>query len=812
MDVFAADLWEVYKNRGSEEYTDPDTFFKKTHVTPNLEDILKGVKKRLSGKGGDGFQHIETPFGGGKTHMLIGLYHSARKWDAKTVVIVGTAMSSKDTVWEMMEEQLDGKVDMMKGKLAPGREIIRNLLEKHGSVMILIDELIPYMITASGVKVEQTTLAAQTITFIQQLSEEVATLKQVCVVASFPGSTIEFNDIKAAEELLNIVRKVSSRKERKVTPINPHDVPNIIRSRLFSTSEKDIGKHAKKTIEEFVEYCDKESILPSGMTPKQYKEEFERTYPFLPQVINILYTNWGSFGTFQRTRGVLRLLSLVVYSLKDSDNPYITLADFDLQDGEIRRELLDHIGNEYDSVIEKDITSNNSGSLRAGQDLGSAYRGLHLGTRTATAIFMSSFSNGGKNGAVMNDIKRAVAIPGVPSAIVDGLVIGFKNRLSYIKSEDERHLFTNEPNMYRLKLDKMEGIGDDEVREFEKHLLVTEMGGKLRPRIWPNHKDVDDSPELKLVILPSDDSDKCNEILEKKGGVPRIYRNSVLFLCPLGSERGQFVESIKSVIALKKILGSDISLNPNQKKDLIDSLKREESDLTHLIQKYYRTLYVPDQTGITKIDMGIPIIGALGGISDHVYETLISEQQIHEEIGPKTLEGTHLKTIKFINTSTLYESMLKIRGNRRPVGRNVIEAAIKHGVSQGIFGLGRVNSNDPVCTHFKEDNILIEFSDDEILIHSSLCTKMKSPEPDPEISSIESNNHSTLHSKDTNALNFDVQVPEGKMIDFVRALMLVNTRFRTIEFKVCAKDGTIADTDIEKLREALNQMGASNNL
>lgn len=27
-DVFAADLWEVFKNRGSEDYRDPDIFFK----------------------------------------------------------------------------------------------------------------------------------------------------------------------------------------------------------------------------------------------------------------------------------------------------------------------------------------------------------------------------------------------------------------------------------------------------------------------------------------------------------------------------------------------------------------------------------------------------------------------------------------------------------------------------------------------------------------------------------------------------------------------------------------------------------------
>ncbi len=33
LDVFAADLWEVYHGRGPVEYRDPDLFFQKTYPT-----------------------------------------------------------------------------------------------------------------------------------------------------------------------------------------------------------------------------------------------------------------------------------------------------------------------------------------------------------------------------------------------------------------------------------------------------------------------------------------------------------------------------------------------------------------------------------------------------------------------------------------------------------------------------------------------------------------------------------------------------------------------------------------------------------
>lgn len=477
MDVFAADLWDTFQKRGSEEYNDPKTFFRKTHITKNLQAILDSVQNRLQGKSGDGFQHIETPFGGGKTHAMIALYHSAKRWGAKQVVIVGTSMSPDDTVWGMIEKQLDGKIDKLSGKLAPGREKLREVLEKHSSVLILIDELFSHVSVGAGIKVEGTTLAKQTITFMQQLSEAISGLDRVCLVASFPASVYEMADKESAEELLLQLRKVAGRKEKKITPIDPADVPNIIRARLFSTPESDIGRDAEEIISDFVDYCERESILPPKNTAKQYRERFEQTYPFLPQVIDTLYQNWGSFPSFQRTRGVLRLLSLVVYSLRDSERPYITLSDFDLKDNEIRRELLGHIGDKFDSVIAKDITDPSSGAVRAEQDVGATYKGLRLGIKTATAIFMYSFSGGGANGATMNQIKRAASDRNMHSSVIGDVVATFKSKLSYFKSENDRYLFSSEPNINRLRIDKMENITEQEVRDNEKTLLESNIGG-----------------------------------------------------------------------------------------------------------------------------------------------------------------------------------------------------------------------------------------------------------------------------------------------------------------------------------------------
>jgi hypothetical protein len=819
MNVFAADLWDTFKNRGPEEYTDSETFFNKTHMTKSLRIILDGVKEKLEGKGGDGFQHVETPFGGGKTHALIAMYHSAKDWGAKPVVIVGTAMGPDDTVWGIIEKQLDGKIEKLAGKLAPGREALREVLDKHPSVLILIDELLPYVTTAAGVELKDTTLATQTITFIQQLSEVTSTLERVCVVASFPASVVEMADQKTAEELLRKIRKVAGRKERKITPVDPNDVPNIIRSRLFSTKEKEIEANANSIISDFVDYCEKEQILPPNKSAKQYKNDFTKSYPFLPQVIDTLYQNWGSFESFQRTRGVLRLLSLVVYSLKDSQRPFITLADFDLNDNEIRRELLNHIGNPFDSVITKDITDDDSGASRVSQEIGTSYRGLKLGTKTATTIFMCSFSGAESSGANMGEIKRAVAFQEIPSSIIGDVVANFKSKLFYLRSEDDRYLFSSEPNINRLKMDRMENIKDHELLENEKNLIESNIGKqKLRVKIWPqNSSDIEDSHQLKLVILPDNNKKTCNNILEQKGESPRVNRNSIFFLCPSDGEKTSFTESLKSKIALEKILSDRLlKLKDAQKKDITEELKKEKNKLTQLIKKYYRLLYIPNKNELKDYDMGIPTVGENRGIDDEVYERLLTEQQVHENIGPLIIKNDYLKDHTFAKTSQMYGSMLSTRGSRRPVSENVIINSLQRGIVDGIFGLGELIDEQPSCKYFKEEPS-ISFADNEVIIQDSICIsqikKLEEPsslvpgEEEPPISEPES-----LPDNAQDSLDFGFQIPGKKMNDVWPILRLINEKFNSIELDIKAKDGTISKNDIEKIREALKQIGAFSNL
>ena len=325
MEVFAADLGEVAHNRGVAEYRDPALFFQKTFVTAGLRTLFDVVQQRLAGQGGDPVIQLQTPFGGGKTHALIALYHKAAEWGARRVVMVGTTMAATDTLWGQIEQQLTGQRVRFTDLVAPGRgEALRTLLTTHAPALILVDELLEYVTKASGIQVGESTLAAQTIAFMQELTELIGAIDRVALVITLPTSLIEHYD-PSAERMFQQLQRVSGRVERIYAPVRDDEITHVIRRRLFAQIKE---REAMQAVDTFMEYATREGLLPAGVEPSEYRARFRASYPFLPDVVDTLYQRWGSFSSFQRTRGVLRLLALVIAALKDRDLPFISPVSY----------------------------------------------------------------------------------------------------------------------------------------------------------------------------------------------------------------------------------------------------------------------------------------------------------------------------------------------------------------------------------------------------------------------------------------------------------------------------------------------------
>lgn len=822
MDVFAADLWEVANDRGPDEYKDAETFFRKTFVTQGLDNLLTVVKKRLEGKGGDPFIQLQTPFGGGKTHALIALYHKAAEWGAERIVIDGTALSAEQTVWGFFEETLTGKIDLCKGKTSPGKEIIRQLLSAHQPLVILIDELLEYATKASGVVVGNSNLAAQTLAFVQELSETVSTLDRVCLLVTLPASLMEHYD-EDAEKLYQKLQKVSGRKEKIYTPVEESEISNIIRQRLFSHIDLD---KAKKVADAFVEYADKESILPSEVQPSEYRSRFSNSYPFMPEVIDVLYHRWGSFHTFQRTRGVLRLLSLVIYNLRNSNKSYISLADFDLGQQELRQELLKHIGSEFNSVIANDITGKEAGSQKVNKALGKSYQGLGIGTRTANTIFMYSFSGGQQHGATLGEIKRSATTLQNLSPLVAEAVEQLKMKLFYLQSRGDKYFFSNQANLNRILLNNMENVKDHDLIDLEMELLKSSLrGNRFKTYIWEdNSLNIADSEEIKLVVLKSANKTAINEIIKSKGQTPRVYRNTIFFLYPLESERSSFLNILKRKIAFDNIAKDEhLRLTDEQKKEVKEEIKKLSTPLQDSIRRLYRMIAIPEKDGFKEKDLGIPTYGLNKSLDEELFEQLKLDGKILEKIAPIVLREKYFRDNNYVLTKKLFQSTLNTPGETRPANRLVLENCIREGVQMGLFGLGELEGENPKCLYFKE-SATISFAEKEIIIKDEIClqqekeSETKIPgqpvyggeEKEPFVISNggeETVQPSASVGKTCKQLSLEFDLPKGKVSSIMSVMNLLQSKFNHLEISLKAKDGSISQQEIEdKIEETFRQL------
>lgn len=841
LDVFAADLWEVYKGRAPDEYQDAVRFFQKTYVTEGLQALLAVVEQRLRGQGGDPVLQIQTPFGGGKTHALIALYHRAAAWNAQRVVIVGTPLAPTETPWGLLAEQLTGSRDGFTGPAAPGREALRALLAAHEPLLILMDEVLEYASKAATVKVGESTLATQTIAFLQELTEAVATLERTCLVITLPSSILEHYD-ESAERLFRQLQRVSGRVEKIYTPVQEHEITQVIRRRLFA--QVDAARLAA-AVGEWVEYALREGLLPAGMEPSEYRQRCAAAYPFLPEVIDVLYQRWGSFSSFQRTRGVLRLLALVVYALRESQMPCISLADFDLSQPEIRRELLKHIGPEYDSVIAADITGHEAGARKVDSELGAAYQGLRLGTRAATTVFMYSFSGGLERGATLGELKRQATTTANPASVVAEAGELLKGRLFYWQQEGGKAYFTNQPNLNRILLTRMEGVERPDILEAEATLLKARLGGqRLRVYLWepPTGRlpEISDSPELKLAVLRERDEGLMFGTLKQKGVAPRVHGNTLFFLVALEHERPAFETLVRRYLALQRIeADKTLRLTPEQQREVKEGVKRAQGDLTEAIRRLYRLLFIPAREGLRELELGIPTYGDSRKLDEEIYDRLRTEGELLERIAPLVVRERYLRDREWVYTEQLWQVGSRTPGETRVVSRAVWEQGLAEGVAQGIFGLGELENGRPLCRYFKV-RPSVGLTGDEVLIRAEVCQAQLASPPPPEPSPspeppypVRAGGQNTSGAREPQGqetagdsrlsgggsagrlppgtrgrLRLRLTVPKGKVASLMGVMNFLQHKFNRLEITLQADEGNLTEQEYEdKIREAFRQMG-----
>ncbi len=323
----------------------------------------------------------------------------------------------------------------------------------------------------------------------------------------------------------------------------------------------------------------------------------------------------------------------------------------------------------------------------------------------------------------------------------------------------------------------------------------------------------------KLVVLRKKNLELIEEISKNKGLTPRINRNTLFFLYPLESERALFLSTVKMKIACEQIdEDKTLNLSEEQKKENKKELKKIEDRLSESIRRLYRIIAIPTRDGVKEIDLGIPTYGETKSLYGEIYEKLRTEGEILESIAPLVIKEKYLVNKDYVLTEQLYQSFFRTPGETRPANRNVLEKSIIQGVSTGLFGLGELEDNKPICRFYKEPCVPA-LSGQEILIIESLCVKPvpgikpgKQPEEVREKGDIDSKGKEIIDDKplheEKKFIHLRFSVPKGKVSNIMGIMNFLQNKFNSLEVELTAKEGGITKQEFEdKIEEAFRQLG-----
>ncbi|MBT6612314.1 MAG: ATP-binding protein, partial [Deltaproteobacteria bacterium] len=390
---FAADISQVASGAASAEYQDPEKFFLRTYITEGMRLLLISVAQRLTGQGGDPVIQLQTAFGGGKTHTMLAVMHLAQRIVttdklegippildaaginelpiAKIAVIDGIKLSpsqpqvhgliTANTLWGELAWQLLGEegyamvAESDADGTSPGKEVLRQLIEKASPCVILIDELLAFIRQLEAGQQFKAGTFDSNLSFIQALTEAMKLVPNAMLLASLPESELEVGGTMG-QRTLNSLEKYFARVESVWKPVASREAFEIVRRRLFEYAG-DPSEVTSVSRQFFDYYRANSEKFPIETQANDYFERLCQSYPIHPEIFDRLYEDWSTLDKFQRTRGVLQYMAIVIHHLWNSDNrdALIMPGSIDLDDSNVRNKSIHYLPQGWEPVIEKEV-------------------------------------------------------------------------------------------------------------------------------------------------------------------------------------------------------------------------------------------------------------------------------------------------------------------------------------------------------------------------------------------------------------------------------------------------------------------------
>jgi len=440
---------------------DASQFFELTYLTEDLHGMLQCLSRRFDRSqtgGGEspGLILAEGVKGQGKSHDVLVAYHlfvspeCARPWiEARgypwtppndTVVLIEKFTDQYlpfDSLWTYMGQKLG--VSWSENHAPSLTEFRSALADKH--IVLIFDEL------ERGItNILDPARRSQNLSFLQMLSEEANRNNRVTLVAAIYNGAVEpGTTLKRIPRLELRFRKAEDRAA-------------IVRHRLFSNADSYDRKAGDDLIQSYLNTWRRMGVQVN----EAYLARLKSSFPFLPELIDLIFERMGGGEAFQGTRGALGLLGAML-DASGPESRLLTAAHCKLTDSACADRLqdLDPAGTTIGCA---------TGNLR---DL----RNQPYAEAVASATLLASLVPMGRTrGLPKEELIRHVAEPGCDPNQFEATLEAFCRYGSYFHREEERFYFDIEENEEaKVELEALRSGSDESARQQISEVWLKEL-------------------------------------------------------------------------------------------------------------------------------------------------------------------------------------------------------------------------------------------------------------------------------------------------------------------------------------------------
>lgn len=414
----------------------PDTFFDLTYPTADIRRVLSLLDQRFGAKAdAPGLFIFEGLKGSGKSHLLLLIYHlvsspvAAKTWlgrhgitcrlltDAIVVVNKFTDLPLY-SIWDFVFTRLTGR-SPERAVVQPSLDEVRSALGERRLVLIL-DEV------EQGIRViRDPAVRAQNVAFLQMLSEWGSRTDQVTMFASIysdheePGATLK--RVPRCDVNFAMGGNGGTSNARLA------DRAHVVLHRLFENYLTFDSTRAEGVVDSYLNAWRRQLTVDGDA-----RTLLLQTYPFSPEVLDIILRRVPTRGGFQNVRGALGFLGQMVRLYHDR---------------------VDLITTAHAPILDRDIATRLS-DLDAGGDLINTARGnidelkdYPLASEISSATMLYTLTGTGRNvGATKEEVLRSVLAPSTDVNDIEATLLAFQKYASHFHFQEGRYFFDLEEN------------------------------------------------------------------------------------------------------------------------------------------------------------------------------------------------------------------------------------------------------------------------------------------------------------------------------------------------------------------------------